>query len=138
MSKVKAGKEELYLKDANALESFLTRIALRDATLHTGGEQPRALSGEPLADLAHKFQVTEHIIERLSHFMDADALRAIAGGVTLDVDNLSASAEALARRLQADQINGNAVRVTHETDPRTGAPLLRINHHNSLDRKSVV
>ena len=40
--KVKAGKEELYLKDANALESFLTRIALRDATLHTGGEQPRA------------------------------------------------------------------------------------------------
>ena len=94
--KVKAGKEELYLKDANALESFLTRIALRDATLHTGDKQPRALSGEPLADLAHKFQVTEHIIERLSHFMDADALRAITGGVTLDVDNLSASAEALA------------------------------------------
>ena len=136
--KVKAGKEELYLKDANALESFLTRIALRDATLHTGGEQPRALSGEPLADLAHKFQVTEHIIERLSHFMDADALRAIAGGVTLDVDNLSASAEALARRLQADQINGNAVRVAHETDPRTGAPLLRISRRKHGNTKSSV
>nr|WP_311465510.1 DNA topoisomerase (ATP-hydrolyzing) subunit B [uncultured Ottowia sp.] len=136
--KVKAGKEELYLKDANALESFLTRIALRDATLHTGGEQPRALSGEPLADLAHKFQVTEHIIERLSHFMDADALRAIAGGVTLDVDNLSASAEALARRLQADQINGNAVRVAHEADPRTGAPLLRISRRKHGNTKSSV
>ena len=37
--KVKAGKEELYLKDAAALDGFLLRIALKDASVHTGGDE---------------------------------------------------------------------------------------------------
>ncbi len=36
--KVKNGKEELYLKDAAALDSFLLRVALKDASISTGGE----------------------------------------------------------------------------------------------------
>jgi DNA gyrase subunit B len=35
--KVKAGKEELYLKDAAALDGFLLRIALNGARVDTGG-----------------------------------------------------------------------------------------------------
>jgi DNA gyrase subunit B len=37
--KVKAGKEELYLKDAAALDSFLMRIALVNASVFTGRRQ---------------------------------------------------------------------------------------------------
>ena len=50
--KVKAGKEELYLKDAPALDSFLLRIALKDASIATGGESPQVLSGDTLESLA--------------------------------------------------------------------------------------
>ena len=46
--KVKAGKEELYLKDAPALDQFLLRIALRDAKVQTGGaNQHRARRRHP-------------------------------------------------------------------------------------------
>ncbi len=41
--KVKAGKEELYLKDAAALDGFLLRIALKDAKVVTGGSASTTL-----------------------------------------------------------------------------------------------
>uniref|UniRef100_UPI0021672A19 toprim domain-containing protein n=2 Tax=Pseudomonadota TaxID=1224 RepID=UPI0021672A19 len=82
--KVKNGKEELYLKDGPALDTFLLRVALRDASVTTGGEQARTLEGETLGTLAQKHQVAEAVIERLSAFMDREALRAIADGVALN------------------------------------------------------
>ncbi|MES7382050.1 hypothetical protein U6O65_12410, partial [Cutibacterium acnes] len=68
---VKAGKEELYLKDDAALEAFLLRIALKDARLHTGGPDGAVLSGDTLAELARLHQMAEGVIARLSAFMDA-------------------------------------------------------------------
>jgi DNA gyrase subunit B len=85
--KVKAGKEELYLKDGPALDGFLLRIALKDASVSTGGAAPATLSGDTLSALARKHQVAESVIARLSNFMDAEALRAIADGVSLNLDN---------------------------------------------------
>ena len=43
--KVKSGKEELYLKDAAALDAYLLRIALVNASIHTGGDKPLAGDG---------------------------------------------------------------------------------------------
>jgi DNA gyrase subunit B len=57
--KVKVGKEEQYLKDAPALDGFLLRIALKDASVSTGGDAPQLLDGPTLADLARKHQVAE-------------------------------------------------------------------------------
>ncbi len=98
--KVKAGKEELYLKDASALDAFLLRIALVNASIHTGGETGTVISGETLAELARKHQLAEAVIARLHNFMDAEALRAIADGVSLNLDSV-AEAEASASALQA-------------------------------------
>jgi DNA gyrase subunit B len=69
--KVKAGKEELYLKDGSELDTFLLRIALNGASVRTGGATPTTLTGDTLAELARKHQVAENVIARLGNFMDA-------------------------------------------------------------------
>ncbi|KAF1045927.1 DNA topoisomerase (ATP-hydrolyzing) subunit B [Xylophilus sp.] len=135
--KVKNGKEELYLKDAPALDGFLLRVALRDAVVTTGGDAPRAIEGEALEDLARKHQVAEAVIARLGAFMDAEALRAIADGVTLDLDTVEAaeqSAIALQARLRELASNGTPAEVSSEFDSRTDKPVLRISrrHHGNI------
>ena len=140
--KVKAGKEELYLKDDAALEAFLLRIALKDARLHTGGPDGAVLSGDTLAALARLHQAAEGVIARLSAFMDAQALRAIADGVALNLDDMeaaAASAAALQAALRAGDGAAVPAEVSAEFDVRTDKPLLRISrrHHGNV-RASVI
>jgi DNA gyrase subunit B len=139
--KVKSGKEELYLKDGPALDAFLMRVALKDATVHTGGATPQQISGDTLAELARKYQVAEGVIERLSQFMDAEALRAIASGVALDLGSVpaaEASAAALQQRLSDMQANGSAPEVASEFDARSDKPILRISRRQHGNIKSSV
>ena len=140
--KVKAGKEELYLKDAAALDTFLLRIALKDASILTSAEPGASvLSGETLAELARKHQVAEHVIARLSNFMDFEALRAVADGVSLNLDtlqNAQASAVVLEAKLRELNITGTPAEVAGEFDVRTDKPLLRISRHHHGNIKSSV
>ncbi|NMM88134.1 DNA topoisomerase (ATP-hydrolyzing) subunit B [Rhodococcus sp. SRB_17] len=140
--KVKAGKEELYLKDAAALDGFLLRIALKDASIVTSAEPGASvLSGETLAELARKHQAAEHVIARLSNFMDFEALRAVADGVALQLDTLQdaqASAVALEAKLRELNITGIPAEVAGEFDVRTDKPLLRISRHHHGNVKSSV
>jgi DNA gyrase subunit B len=108
--KVKAGKEELYLKDGPALDGFLLRIALKDASISTGGATA-SLSGETLAELARKHQVAEHVIERLSAYMDAEALRAMADGVALNLDTVEQAAAS------APHCSSQTARTQHHRQP---------------------
>jgi DNA gyrase subunit B len=97
--KVKAGKEELYLQGQGELDTFLLRIALNSASVQTSGaEGAPVISGETLQDLARKHQLSESVITRLTGYMDAEALRAIADGVRLNLDT-TADAEASALAL---------------------------------------
>ncbi|MFM8755778.1 MAG: toprim domain-containing protein, partial [Limnohabitans sp.] len=135
--KVKNGKEELYLKDASALDGFLLRVAMNHATVHTGGNNPQVLSGETLETLARKHQVAEGVIARLSNFMDAEALRAIADGVALNLDTLedaAACAPALQAKLRELNTTGVPAEVAAEFDVRTDKPILRISrrHHGNI------
>jgi DNA gyrase subunit B len=131
--KVKAGKEELYLKDGPALDGFLTRIALKEASVDAGNGV--ILSGDTLAELARKHTVAENVIKRLAGFMDQEALRAMADGVALDLDTL-ASAEASAAALQAFLPDAE---VAGEFDVRTDKPILRVSrrHHGNV-KSSVI
>ena len=140
--KVKAGKEELYLKDGPALDGFLLRIALKDASISTGGAVPQVLSGETLEALARKHQVAENVITRLSNFMDAEALRAMADGVSLNLDTLDQAAEcapALQAKLRELNTTGIPAEVTAEFDVRTDKPILRISrrHHGNI-KSSII
>jgi len=137
--KVKVGKEEQYIKDQPALDAFLMRIALKDASLYTGGANAQTLIGDTLAELARKHQLAEAVISRLSSIMDTEALRAMADGVSLDLDNLDA-AQLSAASLQAKLRElGSGSEVAAEFDIRTDKPVLRISrHHHGNVRSSVI
>src|SRR6218665_1611022 len=140
--KVKAGKEELYLKDDPALDNFLLRIALNQASVLTGNADQAVLSAPSLAQLARKHQSAESVIARLSHFMDAEALRAMADGVRLRLGSLAdaqASAVALQAKLRELHTTGAPAEVTGEFDARTDKPLLRISrrHHGNIKSSAI-
>jgi DNA gyrase subunit B len=142
--KVKAGKEELYLQGPTDLDSFLLRIALNGAAVHTGGDAGTTITGETLAELARKHQVAQSVINRLSGFMDAEALRAIADGVSLNLDTVpDAEASAIALQARLQEMDGatsaSPAEVAGEFDIRTDKPILRISrrHHGNI-KSSVI
>jgi DNA gyrase subunit B len=104
------------------LDSFLMRIALTGAKVETGGADNRVIEGDTLAELARKHQMAENVINRLGGFMDAEALRAIADGVVLNLDTVT-EAEASAVKLQEiDKLtNAAPAEVAGEFDARRQA-----------------
>jgi DNA gyrase subunit B len=142
--KVKAGKEELYLQGQSDLDGFLLRIALNGAAVHTGGDTGTTIAGETLAELARKHQIAQSVINRLSGFMDAEALRAIADGVSLNLDTVpDAEAAAVALQARLQEMDGatsaSPAEVAGEFDVRTDKPILRISrrHHGNI-KSSVI
>jgi DNA gyrase subunit B len=136
--KVKVGKEEQYLKDQLALDLFLLKVALKDASLQTGGNNPQTLTGDTLAELARKHQVAEAVIARLSSIMDAEALRGMADGVALNLDSLDqAQASAAALQIKLREL-GSGSEVAAEFDVRTDKPILRLSRHHHGNVKSSV
>ena len=77
----------------------------------------------------------QNVIERLSAWMDGEALHLLASGLALDLDSKEA-ADASAAALQAAL---HDAQVSAETDPRTDKLLLRISrrHHGNV-RSSVI
>lgn len=147
--KVKHGKQEQYLKDGHELDAYLLKVALDGAVVlpdgtaeggREGGASARPpIEGSALEALARSYLLANGVIERLAHWMDGDALRAIAAGLALDLDG-AAAAEASAVALQAalKTANGEAT-VNAEFDTRTDKHLLRIGrrHHGNV-KASVI
>ncbi len=136
--KVKLGKHEEYLKDGPALDAFLLNVALDGASVLPDGAEPggrAAIDGSALETLARSYLVANAVTERLSNWMDVDAVRAIASGLTLDLDS-AASAEASASALQVALKDAE---VSAEFDVRTDKHLLRISrrHHGNI-KSSVI
>jgi DNA gyrase subunit B len=136
--KVKLGKEEQYLKDGAELDAYLLRVALRDARLETGHATDGAaavLQGEALEALARQYVLANNVIARLANWMDVEALRAIADGLTLKLDTL-AEAEASAAALKAALHDAD---VHAQFDARTDKHLLRIGrrHHGNTKTSAI-
>ncbi len=136
--KVKLGKHEEYLKDGLALDAFLLNVALDGASvlpdgIHVGGRT--AIDGSALETLARRYLVANAVSERLSNWMDVDAVRAISSGLTLNLDTLEA-AEASATAMQV--VLKDAM-VSAEFDARSDKHLLRISrrHHGNV-KSSVI
>ena len=139
--KVKNGKEELYLKDGPALNQYLLKIALNHANVSTGGANARNIDGEELAKLADMHLAAETVIERLSNFMDAEALRAIADGVQIKLDTIEEAqvcAPILETKLRELSTTGVPAAVTAEIDPHSEHPILRISRHHHGNIKSSI
>ncbi len=135
--KVKQGRHEEYLKDGHALDAFLLDVALEGAAVFPEGTQPGAkpaIDGDALATLAGTYLSANAVVERLSNWMDAEAVRAIASGLVLNLDT-AADAEASAVALQAAL--KDAV-VESQFDARTDKHLLRISRRHHGNTKSSV
>ena len=65
--KVKLGKDEQYLKDGHELDAYLLRVALKDASVHTGGDGSRPCCR---ARRSRRWRAStswpKHVIERLA------------------------------------------------------------------------
>jgi DNA gyrase subunit B len=114
--KAKLGKEERYLKDEHELNEFMLKQALVDAALHPGnGREP--IVGDALAQLAKSYLLSEAVIDRVSRFIDREALQAILRGAQVDLSSREA-AEASAEALEA-AIGGTGIAVAPHFDAKT-------------------
>jgi DNA gyrase subunit B len=132
--KVKHGKQEQYLKDGHELDAYLLKVALDGAQVEPGAGRP-AISGEALEELARAYVAATNVIDRLSNWMDIEALRAISDGLTLPMDD-AAQAQASAAALKAALHDAE---VAADYDPRTDKHYLRISrrHHGNI-KSSVI
>ncbi|KAA0086151.1 DNA topoisomerase (ATP-hydrolyzing) subunit B [Paraburkholderia sp. T12-10] len=96
--KVKAGKDERYLKDGAELNAHMLRLALQGSELVTS-EGAAPIAGDALGELARSYLLAQGVVDRLSRLYDAQALEAIMDGVLIDLTS-EAAAEESAKALQ--------------------------------------
>jgi DNA gyrase subunit B len=134
--KVKAGRDERYLKDDAEEATYMMNVALNTAVLiPREGADP--IVGEPLAELVRQFNLANVIMMRLTRVIDRAALTAIMTGVTLDLSTqelAEVSAAALSK-----EINDIAVKVTVISDELSEKHALRIErmHHGNVKVSSI-
>jgi DNA gyrase subunit B len=133
--KVKAGKQERYLKDELEETQFMLGLALDNAEVIPATGQD-AIRADALAELARQYALAEAVLNRLSRFMDEAALNAVIGGVSLNVDNEQAaeqSAQALAQALHNPLLPG-VVEVKAQLDTKTEKYKIMVlrNHHGNI------
>ncbi|MEX3945448.1 DNA topoisomerase (ATP-hydrolyzing) subunit B [Paraburkholderia sp. BR10937] len=97
--KLKAGKDERYLKDDSELNAHMLRLALQGSEL-VPNEGATPISGDALGELARSYQLARGVVDRLSRLYDERALEAIMDGVAIDLSS-EASTEGSARALEA-------------------------------------
>ncbi|KVO49677.1 DNA topoisomerase (ATP-hydrolyzing) subunit B [Burkholderia stagnalis] len=138
--KIKAGKDERYLKDDSELNAHMLRLALQGSEL-VPGENAAAISGDALGELARSYLMSQSVIGRLSRLYDPAALEAVMDGVVIDLSS-EESTEASAKALHAalhDEALKNEVRVVPSYDPVRELRSLRVEraHHGNV-RVSVI
>jgi DNA gyrase subunit B len=98
--KVKAGRDERYLKDDVEEASYMMMVALNGASLiPREGAEP--ITGEALGDLVRQYNLANAIMMRLTRVIDRAALTAIMSGVTLDMMTLEAAEKSAQAMMEA-------------------------------------
>lgn len=125
--KVKAGREERYIKDDAEFKQFLLTQALQEARMTLDANGTQYLEGSALEQIAKQFLLVETIIERLVHrHLDARLLYAILDGLVLNLESEDQATET-ASRIQA--ILGSAYHIRTEYDEVQEEYVLHLEHH---------
>ena len=133
--KLKAGKDERYLKDEHELKQHLLRLSLKDSAF-VPAAGAAAITGDALAELANRYLLAEAVIERTCHYIDTEALLAILRGVRLDLaDEAAAAASAKALAVAV----GSELAVETAFDATTERWTLRLERrlHGNLRRSLI-
>ncbi|MYL23686.1 DNA topoisomerase (ATP-hydrolyzing) subunit B [Vreelandella massiliensis] len=81
--KIKRGKQELYLKDEQAMVDYLTTTALDGARLYVNADAP-GISGSPLEALVNQYRNVMKRIDRLSRVYPIEVLKQVVHVSPLD------------------------------------------------------
>lgn len=104
--KLKAGKDEQYLKDDAELNAHMLRVALNGSEL-LPTENGTPIAGDALGELARSYLLARAVVNRLSRLYDERALEAVMDGVAIDLTSeasTQASAQALEIALRDDPL----------------------------------
>ena len=85
--KIKKGKQEQYLKDDEALDSFMVQAALDDAHLFVNTNAP-AINGSALESLISEFRSVKSLINRMSRLYPEDVLNQLIYNPELSEEDL--------------------------------------------------
>jgi DNA gyrase subunit B len=85
--KVKRGKKELFLKDDQALATFVLDAGTEGLAIRTR-DNGVTLTGQPLRNLFDELLRFRELTERLRRFADPDVVKAVVRETSLDVDAL--------------------------------------------------
>ncbi|MGB9992688.1 DNA topoisomerase (ATP-hydrolyzing) subunit B [Pseudoduganella rhizocola] len=134
--KVKAGRDERYLKDDLEEAGYMMNVALNTAVL-TPREGAEPIQGEALGELARQYNLANAVMTRLTRVIDRAALTAIMTGVSLDLSSVE-SAQASAQALAAN-MNDNSVKVTVRSDEMSEKHALVIErmHHGNVKVSTI-
>lgn len=123
--KVKRGKQEQYIKDDEAMEQYLTQLALEEASLHVNTEAP-GIAGEALESLVSAYRGVMKIIKRLNRLYPADITEHFVYLPRLSTDNLADQAfmndwlQRLKARMDANPTSGETFTLTQREDREKG------------------
>lgn len=136
--KISKGKQEVYLKDDDALATFLTHVALENASLHVNSDAP-GISGEALEALVSEYRSVMDTISRLSRLYPAEVLEQLIYTDSLSVEQLSdesevkAWAEVLLTKVNEASSLGGSHRyqtvIHQDTERGLFLPVIRITAH---------
>ncbi|MEN8769950.1 MAG: DNA topoisomerase (ATP-hydrolyzing) subunit B [Glaciecola sp.] len=90
--KIKKGKQEQYLKDDDALNAYLTSIAVDNSSLFTAEGAP-AITGVALETLVLQYQAADKMIARMHRLMPVDILNQLVYSDTLSTSDFSDEAK---------------------------------------------
>ena len=90
--KIKKGKQEQYLKDDEALNAYLTSIAVDNSSLFTAEGAP-AITGVALETLVLQYQAADKMIARMHRLMPVDILNQLVYSETLSTSDFSDEAK---------------------------------------------
>ncbi|AOA56904.1 DNA topoisomerase (ATP-hydrolyzing) subunit B [Acinetobacter larvae] len=129
--KLKKGKQEQYLKDNDALESYLISNALDELSLHISAEAP-AIRGDRLAAVIADYQVSQKSLTRLTLRYPASLLDAL---LAVEAFKLDQTQDAAYVQQWAEQLA--ALMLTSQPSLRPEVSLERFEKESSSGEKSA-
>jgi len=136
--KIKKGKQEQYIKDADALDACMVQSALDGALLYLGNDAP-PISGAGLESLILEHQAASSVIKRLSkryHYPEA-VLEVLIHTVSIDEaklaqhDYMLARATEMSEKLSAyhDAAMNYKVELIEDKEKNAWLPSVTVGHH---------
>ncbi|AHK14586.1 DNA topoisomerase (ATP-hydrolyzing) subunit B [Thalassolituus oleivorans] len=89
--KIKRGKQEQYIKDEEAMESYLTHIALEKAALHPSADAP-AITDIAFAEIVAQYRAAQETVKRMSNLVPGEVLHQMVTLPRLSPEDLESEA----------------------------------------------